>query len=45
MKTLAASAFTVIPAVFELAPVVLGRGGYLSVDKIKRFLPKTRRTT
>ena len=43
METLTASAFTVIHTVFELAPVVLGRGGYLSVDKIKRFPPKTRR--
>jgi hypothetical protein len=30
IETLAASPFTVIPAVF---------GGYLSLDKIRRFLP------
>jgi hypothetical protein len=34
METLATSPFTVIPAVF---------GGYLSVDKIRRFLPEPRR--
>jgi len=34
IKTLAPSPFTVILVVF---------GGYLSMDKIRRFLPKTRR--
>jgi hypothetical protein len=34
METLTASAFTVIPAVFELAPVVLGRAGYLGSCRI-----------